>query len=111
MLTILSVCYIVYIYYIDTRCFSRYEARNLLPYQGKIKERIMESTQRLNSVQAKLQGLGYVDVKFFFKRSPKDLARSDLENNLASLLNKFVDGEHEKSSFDDSFLVAEPQSI
>lgn len=68
----------------------------------------MSSTERLNAAQAKLEGLGYVDLKFFFKQGLADLAKSDVENNLASLLNKFADGDYKKSSFDDSFLVAEP---
>lgn len=72
----------------------------------------MSSTERLNAAQARLEELGYVDLKFFFKSKLglADLAKSDVENNLASLLNKFVDGDYKKSSFDDSFLVAEPQT-
>lgn len=70
----------------------------------------MGSTERLNAAQAKLEELGYVDLKFFFKLGLADSAKSDVENNLASLLNKFTDGNYTNSSFEDSFLVAEPQS-
>jgi len=71
----------------------------------------MSSTERLNAVQAKLEALGYVDLKFYFKSKLglADSPKSEVEDNLASLLDKFVAGDYVTSSFNDAFLVAEPQ--
>jgi hypothetical protein len=69
----------------------------------------MSSSERLNAAQAKLEELGYVDLKFFLKQGTADRAISDVENNLASLLEHFVEGNYVPSVFNDSDLVAEPQ--
>lgn len=70
----------------------------------------MSSNERLNAAQAKLEELGYVDLKFFFKLALADTPKSEVESNLASLLEKFCNKEYKVSSFDDAYLVKEPQT-
>jgi hypothetical protein len=57
----------------------------------------------LNEAQAKLEQSGYVDLKFFF--SFGEAAKSDVQNGLAAMLEKFSNGEYQVSSFDDKHLL------
>lgn len=63
----------------------------------------MNSTTRLNAAQAQLEQSGYVDLKFFFSFGQE--AKSDVQNGLAAMLEKFSSGEYEVSSFDDKHLL------
>jgi hypothetical protein len=63
----------------------------------------MNSTTRLNDAQARLEQAGYVDLKFFFSFGQE--AKSDVQDGLASMLEKFSNGEHTASSFDDKHLL------
>lgn len=65
----------------------------------------MDSTTRLKDAQAKLEQMGFVDLKFFFSFGRED-AKSDLQNSLADMLEGFMSGACKPSSFDDKYLIA-----
>jgi len=51
----------------------------------------------LNNVETKLKEKGMRDVKFLFKREALACPNSDLEEDLADVLNKFLDGNYREA--------------
>lgn len=63
----------------------------------KYTEGIMENTNSLKTVEEKLTSSGMKDVKFLFKREAMAIPLSNLEADLADVLNKFLAGKTVKA--------------